>query len=103
MRSHGSDAESIMTRDVVTVNENTELADVAHILEKKRIERVPVVRDGRLVGIVSRANLLQGLAVKKGAIGVEAKVDDKRICSELLEALRKEPWASTRKAQCGGR
>ncbi len=93
-RSHGSDAQSIMTRHVVTVNEDAELADIAQLLEKKRIKRVPVVRDGRLVGIVSRANLLQGLAVKKGAIGAEVKVDDKRIRSELLEALRKETWAS---------
>lgn len=93
-KSHGSDAQSIMTRDVVTVTEDAELADIAQILEKKRIKRVPVVRDGRLVGIVSRANLLQGLAVKKGAIGAEAKVDDERIRSELLEALQKEPWAS---------
>lgn len=93
-KSHGSEAQSIMTREVVTVNEDAELADIAQILEKKRIKRVPVVRDGRLVGIVSRANLLQGLAVKKGAIGTEAKVDDKRVRSKLLEALQKEPWAS---------
>ena len=93
-KSHGSEAQSIMTREVVTVKEDAELAEIAQILEKKRIKRVPVVREGRLVGIVSRANLLQGLAVKKGAIGAEAKVDDKRIRSELLEALQKEPWVS---------
>ncbi|MDX1487400.1 MAG: CBS domain-containing protein [Acidiferrobacterales bacterium] len=93
-KSHGSEAQSIMTRDVVTVSEDTELADIAHILEKKRIKRVPVVRDGRLVGIVSRANLLQGLAVRKGAIGAAMKVDDDRIRRELLGTLQKEPWTS---------
>ena len=46
-RSHGSDAQSIMTRHVVTVNEDAELADIAQLLEKKRIKRVPVVQIGR--------------------------------------------------------
>jgi CBS domain-containing protein len=94
-KSHGSDAQTIMTRDVVTVSEESELADIAQLLERKRIKRVPVVRDGRLVGIVSRANLLQGLAVKKGAIGADIGFDDERIRRELLETLKHEPWAST--------
>jgi CBS domain-containing protein len=93
-KTHGLEAQSIMTRDVVAVNEDTDLADIAQILEKRRIKRVPVVRDGRLVGIVSRANLIQGLAVKRGAIGAEMKVDDDRIRREFLQALQEQPWAS---------
>ena len=61
-RTHGRKAGEIMTRDVVTVADTTPIAEVAHLLEARRIKRVPVTRDGRLVGIVSRRNLLQALA-----------------------------------------
>lgn len=63
VKSHGLHARDVMSRDVISVGEDTSLAKVATMLEKHRIKRVPVVRDGKLVGIVSRANLLQGLAV----------------------------------------
>lgn len=51
-----------MTRDVETVAENTPVPEIAGILERKRVKRVPVVGDGKVVGIVSRSNLLQALA-----------------------------------------
>ena len=56
VKSHGRTAKDVMTRDVISVTDTTELADVAMLLETKRIKRVPVLRDGKLVGIVSRAN-----------------------------------------------
>jgi CBS domain-containing protein len=62
VKSHGRHARDIMTKDVVTVAETTPLSDIATLLEERRIKRVPVVRDGKVVGIVSRSNLLQGLA-----------------------------------------
>lgn len=62
VKTHGLKAQDVMTRDVVTVQEDATLDEVATMLERHRIKRVPVVRDGKLVGIVSRANLLHGLA-----------------------------------------
>ena len=62
VKSHGRTVKDIMTRDVATVSEDTELADIATLLETKRIKRVPVLRDGKIVGIVSRANLVRALA-----------------------------------------
>lgn len=59
-RTHGSEARDVMTTPVFTVVETTTLIEIAEILNTRRIKRVPVVRDGRLVGIVSRANLLLG-------------------------------------------
>jgi CBS-domain-containing membrane protein len=53
-----------MTREVVTVAENTPLEKIATLLERNRIKRVPVLRAGKLVGIVSRANLLHGLVAR---------------------------------------
>jgi CBS domain-containing protein len=63
LKSHGRTAGGVMTREVITVTDTTELADVAMLLETKRIKRVPVLRDGNLVGIVSRANLVGALAL----------------------------------------
>ena len=62
VKSHGLRAEDVMTRDVVTVTEETPVNEIADLLEGRRIKRVPVVRDGKPVGIVSRANLISGLA-----------------------------------------
>lgn len=94
VKSHGRDAQSVMTREVITVTEDTPLADIAQLLEKERIKRVPVLRDGRLVGIVSRANIIQGLAARSEVLEVKVEVDDVRIRKTLLDTLDKEPWAT---------
>ena len=51
-----------MTQTPITVAEDTPLEEVVHLMESRRIKRLPVMRDGKVVGIVSRANLLQALA-----------------------------------------
>jgi len=91
-KAHGRRASDVMTQDVITIAEDTPIADVARTLEENHIKRVPVVRDGRLVGIVSRANLLHGLA----AASLEASpvsASDTAIRDQLLEKLKDEPWA----------
>lgn len=62
VKTHGRHAEDVMTQNVVTVPPDCPLAEIATLLEDRRIKRVPVVEDGKLVGIVSRADLLRGLA-----------------------------------------
>jgi len=54
-------AEAVMTRDVVTVEVDTPLAEVVDILERERFQRVPVTEHGRLVGVVSRPDVLRWL------------------------------------------
>jgi CBS domain-containing protein len=54
-------ASEIMSKPVVTIGEDTDTAEIARLLATHRIKRVPVVRDGRVVGIVSRENLLRGM------------------------------------------
>ena len=61
-KAHGRTAGAVMTRNVITVDEDTPVNEIAGLLEQHHIKRVPALRDGRLVGIVSRANLLHGLA-----------------------------------------
>lgn len=59
-RSHR--VADVMTRDLVTVDEGTPLSEIARTLETRRIKRVPVLRDEKIVGIVSRADLVRALA-----------------------------------------
>lgn len=58
----GRTAGDVMTRNVYSVDEEASLSEIAELLERRYIKRVPVLRNGKLVGIVSRANLLHGLA-----------------------------------------
>jgi CBS domain-containing protein len=52
----------IMTREIVSAKPDTSISDIAALLVRHRVKRVPVVRDGKIVGIVSRANLIQAFA-----------------------------------------
>jgi CBS domain-containing protein len=61
LKSHGGYVEDIMTPDVVRVFENTPLVEVAGLLELKRIKRVPVMANDKVIGIVSRADFLRTL------------------------------------------
>jgi CBS domain-containing protein len=93
VKSHGRTVKDIMTRDVVTVTEDTDLGDVAALLEAKRIKRVPVIRDGKVIGIISRANLVRALGATKGAPPREGEGDDRTIRAQLLAELGREEWA----------
>lgn len=86
IKSHGRKAADVMTRDVITVTEDKPLHEIAALLERNHIKRVPVVRDRRLVGIISRANLLHGLATSGGGSGKRASASDR----ELREKVMKE-------------
>jgi len=92
VKSHSGKVRDIMTRDLISVTETTPVADIAVLLETNRIKRVPVVRDGKLVGIVSRANLVRALAMTiRQASGTEA--DDLSIRDKLLAELKAQRWA----------
>ena len=56
-------ARDLMSAPVIAVGEETNLREIAQILTTHRIKRVPVVRDDRVVGIVSRADLVRALVV----------------------------------------
>jgi len=94
VRSHGRKASEVMTQAVVTVEHTTPIAEIARLLEARRIKRVPVLRDGKLVGIVSRANLLRALASRLQA-SPPPLADDRRIRSALLSELRRHKWGTT--------
>jgi CBS domain-containing protein len=94
VKAHGRTVADIMTRDVISVDETSDLADIAMLLETKRIKRVPVVAGDRLVGIVSRANLVRALATTASAPKIVADGDDRTIREQLLAELRRQRWAN---------
>lgn len=94
VRSHARRADELMTRDVVTVTADTPVAEVARLLESKGIKRVPVVRDGVLVGIVSRANLVQALAGRLAAGGTTVPADDRQIREAVQTEIERQSLSS---------
>jgi CBS-domain-containing membrane protein len=86
VKTHGQRAADVMTTSVVTVEEDTSLAEIARLLEERRIKRVPVLRDGRVVGIVSRADLLRGLASRTPAHPPVSE-DDRTLRAGVLREL----------------
>lgn len=91
-KSHGHTAGDVMTRDVQTTTEETALADVVKIMERRRVKRLPVLRDGKLVGIVTRRDMLRLLATN--AAVVPMSVDDRKIREDLLAELDGQSWAN---------
>lgn len=85
LREFGRRARDVMTRDVITVSPDTPLTEIAAVLEKYHIKRVPVMEGDKLVGIVSRANLLRGVATWQKPTGV--RVEDSALRASLLKAL----------------
>lgn len=87
IRSHGRKAADIMSRKPVTIDENLPLYKIAQTLEKHHIKRVPVVRNGVLVGIVSRANLLQGFAAAASELGDIGSESDQSLRDKVMNEL----------------
>ena len=90
IKSHAKRVADLMTREVVSIDEMATLAEIADLLETKQIKRVPVVHDGRIVGIVSRADLLQVLA--SGGVKTADEDRDRTIRDQLLTKLRSQKW-----------
>lgn len=96
VKSHARQVRDIMTREVTTVAPDTALAEIASLLEKRRIKRVPVVEQGllqgRLVGIVSRSDLVRALASMLGSGRKTGPLTDEAIRSLVLAELRRQTW-----------
>ncbi|MGF6697282.1 CBS domain-containing protein [Paraburkholderia sp. MM5496-R1] len=93
IKTHAPKVRDVMTKDVVTVQPDTSLAEVAAILETRRIKRVPVTKAGQLVGIVSRANLVQALASVPDEPTSDVTLADGEIRAILMDELAGRNWA----------
>ena len=87
MKVHGTSVGDVMTSPAVSVRRATSLRELAHLLEKHRIKRVPVVEGGRLVGIVSRADLVRQIATAP-ARPAGRSASDRTLRKLLLDQVR---------------
>ena len=90
--SHGATAREVMTDKVVTVGPDASAAHIAHVMERHGIRRVLVTEGGRLLGMVTRTDLLRALVADQPP---EGEVSDERIRAAILAAMRRESWADT--------
>ncbi|MBV9627737.1 MAG: CBS domain-containing protein [Xanthobacteraceae bacterium] len=93
VHTSGRKVRDVMTYDVQTVAEDASLDDIVQQMERHQIKRLPVVRGGKLVGIVTRANLLRALASVVGETKPVAAADDASIRTRIYAELQKQPWA----------
>jgi CBS domain-containing protein len=91
VEAHGRIARDVMSSDVVAVAPETSLRQIADLFETRRIRRVPVVRDGKVVGIVSRANLVQAFAASASP-ETDSAAADRRIRDMVLAEYGRHPW-----------
>jgi CBS domain-containing protein len=91
VRTHARCVSEIMTRDLVSVTEDTDLSEVVRLMERKRVKRVLVMRGERLIGLITRSNLLQALA----RLASEAKPtpqSDQAIRDGIAAEMAKLKW-----------
>jgi CBS domain-containing protein len=91
VKANARKVEDVMSRHVIMAVPETSLQEIATILEMHGIKRVPIVENGQLVGIISRANLIQALA--SAGSRLEIPLTDTAIRSKLVSHLRSQQWA----------
>lgn len=91
VHEHGRKISEIMTREPLTITEETPLEEIVERMEKNNVKRLPVMRGDRIVGIVSRANLLQAVASLARQIP-DPTADDDHIRNRIIDALAKNDW-----------
>jgi CBS domain-containing protein len=94
VRSEGRTVADVMTPDPVTITEEATLEEIVQLMEQKHIKRLPVLRGDTLIGIVTRANLLQAVANLARATA-HPTPDDDVIRRNILSSLEKQPWCPT--------
>ena len=91
VHENGCKISEIMTPSPVTITEDTPLADIVDLMEKRNVKRLPVVRNDKIVGIVTRANLLRAVASMARHIP-DPTADDDHIRNRIINALEKVEW-----------
>jgi CBS domain-containing protein len=90
-KAHGLKAHDIMTRYVVSVRDDAELRDVADILDNRRIKRVPVVREDRMVGIITRGDLVRVLSQVQVSTATK-RIGNAALHKTLYDRIQSQPW-----------
>jgi CBS domain-containing protein len=91
-RSHGRTVQDVMSPSVVTVGKETPLSEVVRLMEDHAIKRIPVIDDGRVVGIVSRADLMSALGEYLIKPRKVSPVSDESIRRTIVTEMKRQPW-----------
>ena len=91
VHEHGRKVAEIMTPQPLTITEDTALEKIVELMEKNNVKRLPVMRGDKIVGIVSRANLLQAVASLTREIP-DPTADDDHIRNRVIDAIEKNDW-----------
>jgi len=92
IKEYGRKVADVMTREAISAEPDTPVTDIATLLERHRIKRVPIVQNGKIVGIVSRANLIQALAVCRNKSLEPQTVADAELRDKVISRLKAKPW-----------
>jgi CBS domain-containing protein len=93
VHSHGVKVKDVMTQNPVSVAEDIPLDRVVQLMESRNVKRLPVVRGAKVVGIISRANLMRALVSIHRAIDRAAK-DDAKIRARILDDIARQSWGA---------
>jgi CBS domain-containing protein len=91
VHEHGRKVAEIMTSEPLTITEDTVMEEIVELMEKNNIKRLPVMRGDKIVGIVSRSNLLQAVASLAREIP-DPTADDDHIRNRVIDAIEKNDW-----------
>jgi len=94
VQTHSRRVQDVMTQEVVTVVEDTPVAEITEMMRNRRIKRLPVLRDDAVIGIVSRSDMLRVLLQKLDVPAPTAS--DAEIRDQVLKELAAQPWAPRR-------
>ncbi|MGC2776249.1 MAG: CBS domain-containing protein [Bradyrhizobium sp.] len=91
VHEHGRKVSEVMTKSPLTITEDAALAEIVELMEKNHVKRLPVVKGDLVVGIVSRANLLQAVATLARQVP-DPTADDDHIRNRIIDTLEKNDW-----------
>jgi CBS domain-containing protein len=91
VKEHGHVVGDVMCNQVISISEDMPLAQIADLMEHRHLKRVPVLKDGKLVGIVSRSNLIRALASVVPAVDAISH-DDASLRDAIVRAMRGQRW-----------
>ena len=94
VKAHGQKADDVMSRFVVSVADDAEFGDVASILNAHGVKRVPVVHDGKLVGIITRTDVVRALAKHEASKSFPTP-DNVALQKAVLDKMRTQTWLDT--------
>jgi len=93
VRANGRLAREVMTADPVTIEDEASVEDAVSMMERRKVKRLAVIHDGKLVGIVSRADVIRSLAGFVSPAYEEQATSDAEIRRRIITEMASQVWA----------